>query len=75
MAVSLRNLRILQIFPLGPIISFSEQEVIGLKSLSLVSYSAVHWKNSFFEKELEVAYSYLNMIELGKSNGGPALLC
>ena len=41
MAVSLRNLRILQIFPLGPIISFSDQEVIGLKSLNLVSSSAV----------------------------------
>ena len=43
MAVSLRNLRILQIFAFGPIISFSDQEVIGLKILSLVSSNAVHW--------------------------------
>ena len=43
MAVSLRNLKILQIFAFGAIISFSDQEVIGLKILSLVSSSAVHW--------------------------------
>ena len=36
MAASLRNLKILQIFAFGPIISFSDQEVIGLKILSLV---------------------------------------
>jgi len=34
-----------KIFTFGPILSFSDQEVIGLKILSLVlvSSSAVHW--------------------------------